>query len=335
MTWIMSRYRAGDAVEVRSKDEIQTTVDDQGCRWPRCGRERDLHTMRWAMVNQENVVMRHPNNFSQSYVRGTPHSGLSESIRELWNYRELFYYFAWRDTKVRYKQTALGLLWAVIQPVVTMVIFTILFGNLANIPTDGVPYPIFYLSALVPWVYVSSTVVTTSMSLISNTDLMTKIYFPRTILPASVVLSGLVDFGVASVLVVGFMLYYGLPIGVNILLWPALVVPLALLSLSVGMMLAALNVKYRDVKYLVSFGIQIWLFSTPIIYPLSMVPERYQVLVALNPLSSVINGFRYSLVPSVPIDWVQLGISIVTIVIIFIVAVAFFNRSEKAFSDFV
>jgi len=278
--------------------------------------------------------MRYLVSSSHLYV-GVREYGLPERVRELWRYRELFYYFAWRDIKVRYKQTTLGLLWAVIQPLVTMVVFTILFGKLANIPTDGAPYPIFYLSALVPWVYVSSTIATASMSLISNADLMTKIYFPRTILPASVALSGLVDFAVASVFVFFFVLYYGLPISVNMLLWPALVIPLALLSLGVGMMLAALNVRYRDVKYVVPFGIQICLFVTPIIYPVSMVPQQYQFLVALNPLSSIINGFRHSLAPSMPMNWIQLGISLVTIVTIFVLAVAFFNRNEKAFADFV
>jgi len=287
------------------------------------------------MVNQENLAMWHRNSSSKWYVLGTLENGLLGSVRELWRYRELFYNFAWRDIKVRYKQTTLGLLWAVIQPLVTMVIFTILFGKLANIPSDGVPYPIFYLSALVPWVYASSTVTTMSMSLISNADLMTKIYFPRIILPASVVLSGLVDFALASLLVVGFVFYYGLPISVNVLLWPALVVPLALLSLGMGMILSALNVKYRDVKHVVPFGIQLWLFVTPVIYPLSMVPEPYQFLLAFNPLGSLIQGFRHSLVPSIAVDWTQLGISLATIITIFVVAVSYFNRSEKAFADFV
>ena len=273
--------------------------------------------------------MRHPGSLSRWYLPGTRESGLPETVRELWSYRELFYYFAWRDIKVRYKQTSLGLLWAVIQPLATMVIFTILFGKLANIPSDGVPYPIFYFSALVPWMYVSSTVTSTSMSLISNADLMTKIYFPRIILPASAVLSGLVDFAVASVFMVAFILYYEVPIGVNMLLWPALVVPLAMLSLGVGMILAALNVRYRDVKHVVPFGIQLWLFVTPIIYPLSMVPERYQLLLAFNPLSGIIQGFRHSLVPSISMDWIHLGISLATIVIIFVVAVKFFNRERK------
>jgi homopolymeric O-antigen transport system permease protein len=279
--------------------------------------------------------MRHPGSLSRLYLPGIRESGLPETVRELWSYRELFYYFAWRDIKVRYKQTSLGLLWAVIQPLATMVIFTILFGKLANIPSDGVPYPIFYFSALVPWMYVSSTVTSTSMSLISNADLMTKIYFPRIILPASAVLSGLVDFAVASVFMVAFILYYEVPIGVNMLLWPALVVPLAMLSLGVGMILAALNVRYRDVKHVVPFGIQLWLFATPIIYPLSMVPERYQLLLAFNPLSGIIQGFRHSLVPNISMNWIHLGISLATIAIIFVVAVKYFSSSEKAFADFI
>jgi len=260
---------------------------------------------------------------------------LPEMVRELWNYRELFYFFAWRDIKVRYKQTALGVLWAVIQPLLTMVIFTILFGRLGNIPTDGAPRPIFYLSALVPWIYFSSTVATASLSLIANAQLMTKIYFPRIILPASVALSTLMDFAVGSVLVAGFAIYYQVPMGANLLLWPLLTVPLVLLALSLGMILAALNVKYRDVKYVVPFGIQLGLFVTPIIYPLSMVPERYQFWMAFNPLSGIIQGFRRALVPDAPMDWNLLAISLAATLAIMLVAVVFFNRSEKAFADFV
>jgi lipopolysaccharide transport system permease protein len=258
-----------------------------------------------------------------------------EPIRELWNYRELFFFFAWRDIKVRYKQTVLGVLWAVIQPLATMAIFTILFGGITNIPSDGAPYPVFYLSALVPWIYFSSTVGGASMSLVTNAQLMTKIYFPRAILPASVALSALVDFAIGSVLMAGFAVYYQVPIGVHLLLWPVLVVPLVLLSLSLGMILAALNVKYRDVKYAVPFGIQLWLFVTPIVYPLSLLPERYQYWMAFNPLSGIVQGFRHALVPGEPMPWTLLGISLASTLIIGLVAVAFFNRSEKAFADFV
>jgi lipopolysaccharide transport system permease protein len=272
---------------------------------------------------------------SWRHALGTWGAIFPETIRELWNYRELFFFFAWRDIKVRYKQTALGVLWAVIQPVATMAIFTVLFGRLGNIPSDGVPHPIFYLSALVPWIYVSSTVGGASMSLIANAQLMTKVYFPRIILPASVALGALVDFAIGSVLVAGFVVYYEFPIGVNLLLWPALVMPLVLLSLSVGMILAALNVKYRDVKYVVPFGIQLWLFVTPIIYPLSLLPERYQFWMAFNPLSGIMQGFRHAVAPGSPMDWNLLGISLAATLVIFLTAVAFFNRTEKAFADFV
>src|SRR5215472_4905024 len=189
------------------------------------------------------------------------------TIRELWAYRELIYFLAWRDVKVRYKQTVLGVLWAVIQPFFTMVVFTLLFGQLAKIPTDGIPGPVFYFSALVPWIYFSSTVTNAGMSLVANAGLLTKIYFPRVILPAAAALSNLMDLLISSVFLIGFVLYYDIPLGWTLLLWPVLVVLLALLSLGLGAFFAALNVKYRDIKYALPFAIQLLMFSTPIIYP--------------------------------------------------------------------
>jgi lipopolysaccharide transport system permease protein len=256
-------------------------------------------------------------------------------IRELWAYRELVYFLAWRDVKVRYKQTVLGVLWAVIQPFFTMVIFTLLFGQLAKIPTDGIPGPIFYFSALVPWIYFSSTVTNAGMSLVANSGLLTKIYFPRIILPAAAVLSGLVDFLISSVLLVGFIAYYKIPLGWHLLLWPILVVLLMLLALSLGMFFAALNVKYRDIKYALPFFIQLLLFATPIIYPASMIPERFQWLLALNPLSALIEGFRYVVVPNRTVDWNVLGISVAISAGLFIAGVAYFRSTEKAMADLV
>jgi len=256
-------------------------------------------------------------------------------IRELWTYRELAYFLAWRDVKVRYKQTVLGVLWAVIQPFFTMVVFAVLFGQLAKIPTDGIPGPIFYFSALVPWTYFSGTVSNGGMSLVANSGLLTKIYFPRIILPASVALSNLVDFLIGSVLFIGFMAYYKIPLGWNLLLWPGLVILLVLLSLSLGLFLAALNVKYRDFRYAIPFAIQLLLFATPIIYPVSMIPERFRWLVALNPLSGLIEAFRYSLVPSRAIDWGLLWFSIAFTAVLFVVGVAYFKGAEKAFADIV
>ena len=212
------------------------------------------------------------------------------TLRELWDYRELFYFLAWRDIKVRYKQTVLGALWAIIQPLFTMVIFTVVFGQMANIPSGGVPRPIFYFSALLPWIYFSSTLGAAGQSLASNAGLLTKIYFPRIILPAAAALGGLVDFLIGSVFLIGFIVYYDLPVGWSLLLWPILLLPLVLLAFGLGTFLAALNVRYRDVKYAVPFAIQLLLFMSPIIYPSSVVPDRFQWLVALNPLSGLIEA---------------------------------------------
>jgi lipopolysaccharide transport system permease protein len=256
-------------------------------------------------------------------------------IAELWSYRELVYFLAWRDVKVRYKQTVLGVLWAVIQPFFTMVLFTILFGQLAKISTDGIPGPIFYFSALVPWMYLSTTVSNAGMSLVSNSSLLTKIYFPRIILPAAVALSNLVDFFLGSALFIGFMVYYEISLGWNLLLWPALVLLLVLLSLSLGVFLAALNVKYRDFRYVIPFAIQLLMFATPIIYPASMIPEKFRWLIALNPLSGVIEAFRYALVPSRAIDWELLYFSMGITAVLFLAAVVYFKRAEQAFADIV
>jgi len=256
-------------------------------------------------------------------------------IRELWAYRELVYFLAWRDVKVRYKQTVLGVLWAVIQPFFTMVLFTLLFGQLAKIPTDGIPGPIFYFSALVPWIYFSSTVTNAGMSLVSNSGLLTKIYFPRVILPAAAAISSLVDFLISSVFLVGFIVYYDIALGWNLLLWPVLVVQLMLLALGLGAFFAALNVKYRDIKYALPFFIQLLLFATPIIYPASMVPERFQWLLALNPLSALIEAFRYVVVPNRTVDWSVLGISMAITGALFIAGVAYFKSTEKAMADLV
>src|SRR6266852_1762567 len=249
-------------------------------------------------------------------------------IRELWTYRELTYFFAWRDVKVRYKQTVLGVLWAVIQPFFTMLVMTLLFGQLAKIPTDGIPGPVFYFSALVPWTYLSTTVSNAGMSLVSNSNLLTKIYFPRIILPAAVALSNLMDFFIGSALFIGFMVYYEIPLGWSLFLWPSLVILLVLLSLSLGVFLAALNVKYRDFKYAIPFAIQLLLFATPIIYPVSMVPEKFRWLVALNPLSGVIEAFRYALVPGSTIDWKLLWFSIGITAVLFVAGVAYFRSAE-------
>jgi len=259
----------------------------------------------------------------------------TEPIEELWRYRELFFFFVWRDIKVRYKQTLLGGMWAVIQPFFTMIVFTLFFRRLANMPSDGIPYPIFSYSALLPWTYFSASIISAGNSVVSNKDLITKVYFPRATMPAAAALSGLLDFAIASGVLVLMMLYYRVPPSLGLLLWPALVVPLVLLALAVGMIFAAVNVKYRDIKYALPFLVQLWLFLTPIIYPTSIVPERFRFLVALNPLTGLIEAFRASLLPSRQVDWELLAISTAMIVSLLIAAVWFFRRTERAFADIV
>src|ERR1041384_1432804 len=259
----------------------------------------------------------------------------TNSLTEVWRYRELFYFFAWRDVKIRYKQTVLGGAWAILQPLFTMVVFTILFGHLGNMPSDGIPHPIFYYSALVPWTYFSSTLAYTANSLVGNAPLLTKVYFPRVALPASGVLSGLVDFAIASIVLIAMMVYYGVPIGWRLLLWPVLVVLLVVLTLGIGMLLAALNVRFRDIKHGIPFANQLWLFVTPIIYPTSFVPERFRLLLMLNPLAGLIAGFRASILPDRQVDWQLLATSTILTLIIFAVANRYFRKTERDFADIV
>src|SRR5262245_5106164 len=256
-------------------------------------------------------------------------------LREFWLYRELFYFLAWRDIKVRYNQTALGVAWVVLQPLLTTFVFTLLFGKLGNIPSDGLPYPLFYLSALLPWMYFSATLSNSGNSLVANANLITKVYFPRAILPTSAAISGLVDFAIGCILLVGLLAYYRIAPSWEMLMWPFLVIPLVTLATGVSMILAALNVRYRDVKYTLPFLIQLWLFVTPVIYPTSIIPERFRLLIALNPLCGVIDAFRASLVPLRVIDWQLLGISLVITLAVFAIGAAYFRRTERSFADIV
>jgi lipopolysaccharide transport system permease protein len=259
----------------------------------------------------------------------------SDGLEELWRYRELFYFLAWRDVKIRYKQTALGVGWAILQPLLTMMVFTLLFGRLGNMPSDGIPYPVFYFAALLPWTYFATTLANAGNSLVLNANLLTKVYFPRIILPSAAAVSGLVDLAVGSILLGGLMAYYGLAPTWKLLLLVPLTGLLFFVTLAVGMVLAALNVKYRDVKYTLPFLTQFWLFVTPVIYPVSLVPERYRLFVALNPLSGVINGFRASLVPTAEVYWPLVGASTLVTAVLLILAVRYFVNTERSFADIV
>jgi lipopolysaccharide transport system permease protein len=227
----------------------------------------------------------------------------------------------------------LGVLWAVIQPFFTMIVFTLLFGKLAKIPTDGIPGPIFYFSALVPWIYFSSTVANAGMSLVANSSLLTKIYFPRVILPAAAALGNLMDFLISSIFLAGFIFYYDIALSWNLLLWPILVVLLVALSVSLGVFFAAVNVKYRDIKYALPFFIQLLMFATPIIYPVSMIPEKFQWLLAFNPLSGLIEAFRYVVIPGQMMNWNLFYLSTATTVAFLVVGLVYFKSTEKAMAD--
>jgi lipopolysaccharide transport system permease protein len=257
------------------------------------------------------------------------------NLSEVWKYRELFYFLTKRDIKVRYKQTVLGGLWAVIQPVFTMLVFTLFFGRLAKVPSDGIPYPIFVYAGLLPWTYFANALTASGNSLVGSANLITKVYFPRLIIPASASLAGLVDFFIAMLVLVFLMAYYQFLPSYGILLFPALVTLTFLCAVGVGLWLSALNVEYRDIRYAIPFLIQIWMFVSPVIYSVSIVGENYRWLLAINPMGGVINAFRASLLGHQPIDWLLLSISAVIILFLLFSGMYYFRRMEKTFADVV
>ncbi len=256
-------------------------------------------------------------------------------MKEAWEYRDVYYLLAWRDIKLRYKQTVLGALWAILQPFLTMVLFTVVFGRVIGIPTDGSPQPVFYYAALLPWMYFSSTVMQSGASLVSNSRLITKVYFPRSALPVAPTLAGIVDLGIGTIFLVGMMMFYGLDPTWKFFLWPVLVLMLACLSCTIGMVLAALNVRYRDVKHAVPFLLQLWLFATPVVYPVYMIPEYMRPLAYLNPLTGIVSGFRSVSTPHYQVDWHSLHLSILVTMLLMVVGITYFSKAEETLSDIV
>lgn len=260
---------------------------------------------------------------------------VSLRLKELWEYRELLYFLAWRDIKVRYKQTVLGAAWAIIQPFLTMVVFSIFFGHLARIPSDGLPYPIFAYCALLPWQLFAHALTESSNSLVANERLITKVYFPRLVVPLSAVLARLLDFLIAFVALLGMMMYY------HVTPTPALwTVPLFLLlvigaALGVGLWLSALNVQYRDVRYTIPFLTQFWLFATPVAYPSTLIPASWRAMYGLNPMAGVIEGFRWALLGKAEGPGPLLLVSITIVVLILVRGLYYFRRMEKTFADVV
>ena len=263
-----------------------------------------------------------------------PRKWVPVDFHELWEYRELLYSFVSRDVKIRYKQTALGFLWAIIQPLFLMVVFTLFFGSLAKIPSDGIPYPLFSFAALIPWTLFAEGLTRSTTSMVQNAGIVTKVYFPRLIMPISGILSPLVDFTIAFFILLLMMAYYGFIPTIAIVLLPLFVLLAVTTSLAVGLWLSALNVKYRDFQYTIPFLVQIWLFASPVVYPSSLLPEQFRLLYGLNPMAGVIEGFRWALLGTNPPEAMIL-VSVGVVVLLLVGGLFYFKRMEQYFADVV
>ena len=256
------------------------------------------------------------------------------SLKDIWAFRELLFFLTWRDVKVRYKQTALGAAWAILQPLFMMIIFTIFFGRLAGVPTNGIPYPVFALAALVPWTFFSNSVTASANSLVGSANLITKVYFPRLIVPTAAMLAAIVDFFLSFVLLAALLVFYRVVPTIYMLFLPALIILTAAFALAVGIWMSALNVKYRDVRFALPFLIQLWLFVSSVIVPSSAVPLKWRWLLWFNPMSGIIEGYRSTLF-GLAFDWTSLGIASILTLLCLLYAVYAFNRVERSFADII
>jgi lipopolysaccharide transport system permease protein len=253
---------------------------------------------------------------------------------EIWRYRELLYFLAWRDVTVRYKQTVLGILWAFIQPFLKLVVFSVIFGGLAKIDSEGFPYPIFVYAGLLPWQFFSESLGRSSSSVAGSSNLITKVYFPRLIVPLSSAGACLVDFAISFAILFALMLWYGVPITLSTLAIIPLVALTILAALGAGILLSAFNVAYRDFQYLIPFGIQIWFFLTPVVYPVRAIPQKWQWMIALNPMTGIVDAYRSAILGK-PFEWINLAISLVVTLVVFVVGLFYFRRMESSFADVV
>lgn len=273
---------------------------------------------------------------AEPVIRIRPSRGwVGLKLDELWLYRELLYFLTWREVKIRYKQTALGAAWALLQPLSSMVVFSLFFGRLAKMPSDGVPYPLFALTGMVPWMFFANGLSQSSNSLVANQSLITKVYFPRLAIPISAILSGVVDFLIAFALLLVAVIGYGRGFGWNVLWLPCFLVLALAVSLAVGLWLAALNVEYRDVRYVVPFMIQIWMFSTPIAYPSSLLGEPWRTVFGLNPMVGVVEGFRWALLGTGRAPGAMFAVSAAATGLLLVSGAYYFRRMEKTFADIV
>jgi homopolymeric O-antigen transport system permease protein len=269
-------------------------------------------------------------------VRVEPDDGIfSLRLKELWEYRELLYFLMWRDIKVRYKQTSLGVAWAIIQPLFTMLIFSLFFGRLAKVPSDGIPYPLFAYCALVPWTFFAHGLTMGTNSVVESANLVRKVYFPRLAMPTATVLSGIVDFSIALLMLVAMMAWYGQIPTVNIIWLPALLLLAFVTALGVSLWLSALNVKYRDIRHVIPFLTQIWMYATPIAYPSSLLPEPWRSVYGLNPMVGVVEGFRWALLGAQTKPGPMVAVSSIAAVLILASGAVYFRRMERTFADVV
>ncbi len=273
-----------------------------------------------------------------TYLR--PTKGLAAlNLKDLWDYRELIYFLTWRDLKVRYKQTLLGFTWVILQPVINMVVFTVLFGQLLQVPTDGIPYPIFSFAALLPWLYFASSLTRSSTTLVGSANLISKVYFPRMVIPIAGVLSGLVDFLVSLIVLIGMMLAFKIIPTFNLLLLPVFLFLALLTALGFGLWLSALNVRFRDINHLVPFIIEIWKYATPVIYGSTLIPERFRFILGLNPMTGVVEGFRWAILGSKYVENFDPGplfiFSITITIVVLISGIIFFKNTERTFADII
>jgi len=274
--------------------------------------------------------------FPLTHMRIEPSKGwISLGLKDLWHYRELLYFLAWRDIKVRYKQTALGAAWAIIQPLFTMLVFTLFFGRLAKVPSDGIPYPLFSYTALLPWQLFAYALTESSNSVVANERLITKVYFPRLVVPLASILAGFVDFVIAFTLVVGMMIWYGVKPTWAILTLPFFVFLAMATALGVGTWLSALNVQYRDIRYTLNFIVQFWLFASPVAYSSTLVPARWRPFYGLNPMAGVIEGFRWALLGKAQAPGAILWVSVVVVTLVLVGGLYYYRRMEKTFADVV
>jgi lipopolysaccharide transport system permease protein len=259
---------------------------------------------------------------------------VSLNLAEIWAHRELLYFLTWRDIKIRYKQTALGAIWAIIQPLFPMLIFTLFFGRLAKVPSDGIPYSVFAYAALLPWTYFSSGVSNSSSSIVGSSNLISRVYFPRMIIPASAVLASLVDFLIAFTLLAVLMVWHRIPVTLSILMLIPLIVLVTVTALGIGMLFSGWTVKYRDIRFALPFLVQLWMFATPVIYPASLVPEKWRWVLGLNPITGIVEGFRSALFGR-PFAWGFLAYSVVFAIVMLVYAAYSFRRMERLFADLI